>query len=120
MSEIKINRSYRKTREMTGPQKLKHNITGVHCISIRVLLYLYTSQVGYSFNKVMSVSPPHKSTQLCHILIFLSSFLFLSQDEKGGYEKWRVENSWGDDRGNKGSKHSDTLYLLSVLAVRVF
>ncbi|KAK6295760.1 hypothetical protein J4Q44_G00334730 [Coregonus suidteri] len=27
----------------------------------------------------------------------------LEQDEKdGGYEKWRVENSWGDDRGNKG------------------
>ncbi|KAM8975949.1 bleomycin hydrolase [Pelodytes ibericus] len=23
-------------------------------------------------------------------------------DEEGLYEKWRVENSWGDDRGNKG------------------
>ncbi|XP_003968294.1 bleomycin hydrolase [Takifugu rubripes] len=24
------------------------------------------------------------------------------KDGKEGYEKWRVENSWGDDRGNKG------------------
>lgn len=24
------------------------------------------------------------------------------QNGKEGYEKWRVENSWGDDRGNKG------------------
>uniref|UniRef100_A0A672I6G7 Bleomycin hydrolase n=1 Tax=Salarias fasciatus TaxID=181472 RepID=A0A672I6G7_SALFA len=24
------------------------------------------------------------------------------KDVKEGYEKWRVENSWGDDRGNKG------------------
>uniref|UniRef100_A0A8C7SAI6 Bleomycin hydrolase n=1 Tax=Oncorhynchus mykiss TaxID=8022 RepID=A0A8C7SAI6_ONCMY len=23
-------------------------------------------------------------------------------EKDGGYEKWRVENSWGDDRGNKG------------------
>lgn len=23
-------------------------------------------------------------------------------DQEGEYEKWRVENSWGDDRGNKG------------------
>ncbi|KAM9320328.1 bleomycin hydrolase, partial [Gastrophryne carolinensis] len=23
-------------------------------------------------------------------------------DQEGQYEKWRVENSWGDDRGNKG------------------
>ncbi|MEE6468576.1 hypothetical protein FKM82_008320 [Ascaphus truei] len=23
-------------------------------------------------------------------------------DQEGTYEKWRVENSWGDDRGNKG------------------
>ncbi|KAJ8343064.1 hypothetical protein SKAU_G00329920 [Synaphobranchus kaupii] len=22
--------------------------------------------------------------------------------KEGEYEKWRVENSWGDDRGNKG------------------
>lgn len=27
----------------------------------------------------------------------------VSQDGKEGYEKWRVENSWGDDRGNKGN-----------------
>lgn len=63
----------------------------------------------------MSVSPPHKSPQLCDILIFLSSSLSrlsLSQDEKGGYEKWRVENSWGDDRGNKGNKQSITLSLV--------
>lgn len=31
-----------------------------------------------------------------------SPALVLPQVEKGGYEKWRVENSWGDDRGNKG------------------
>ncbi|MGH0180051.1 UNVERIFIED_CONTAM: hypothetical protein FKN15_018491 [Acipenser sinensis] len=24
------------------------------------------------------------------------------EGKEGGYEKWRVENSWGDDRGNKG------------------
>lgn len=29
--------------------------------------------------------------------------LWISQDGKEGYEKWRVENSWGDDRGNKGN-----------------
>lgn len=33
-----------------------------------------------------------------HSLVSLS----LSQDGKEGFEKWRVENSWGDDRGNKG------------------
>lgn len=27
----------------------------------------------------------------------------LLQNGKDGYEKWRVENSWGDDRGNKGN-----------------
>lgn len=30
-------------------------------------------------------------------------FFFLLQNGKDGYEKWRVENSWGDDRGNKGT-----------------
>ncbi|XP_066491956.1 bleomycin hydrolase [Tiliqua scincoides] len=24
------------------------------------------------------------------------------EDQEGGFEKWRVENSWGEDRGNKG------------------
>lgn len=33
----------------------------------------------------------------------LSHLVFaLLQDGKEGFEKWRVENSWGDDRGNKG------------------
>ena len=42
-----------------------------------------------------------------HAFFSFLSLLFLPppvpQDEKEGeYEKWRVENSWGDDRGNKG------------------
>ena len=29
--------------------------------------------------------------------------LVLSQDgQEEAFEKWRVENSWGEDRGNKG------------------
>lgn len=41
---------------------------------------------------------------------------YVPQDGKEGcYEKWRVENSWGDDRGNKGERSqavrlSHTLY----------
>lgn len=37
------------------------------------------------------------SLPLSHYLPFT-----LLQNGKEGYEKWRVENSWGDDRGNKG------------------
>lgn len=35
----------------------------------------------------------------------LCFFTFVSRPQNGKeecYEKWRVENSWGDDRGNKG------------------
>lgn len=45
-------------------------------------------------------------------VLFISLFLLfaLPQNGKEGYEKWRVENSWGDDRGNKGEKMT-TLHL---------
>ncbi len=36
-------------------------------------------------------------------LSFLITSVSRPQNGKEGcYEKWRVENSWGDDRGNKG------------------
>lgn len=33
--------------------------------------------------------------------------LLLAQDgQEDAFEKWRVENSWGEDRGNKGNLQS--------------
>lgn len=87
------------------------------------LLCVYIDLIGCSLYIVMSISPliSYPSCSLLQSLLVTLIFfsLSLSQDEKGGYEKWRVENSWGDDRGNKGNKHIITLFLLSVLSVRV-
>lgn len=63
------------------------------------------------FFVVLSI-PPFLSNPSCQDTFFpLVSLLSpivscspsVSQDGKEGYEKWRVENSWGDDRGNKGN-----------------
>lgn len=50
---------------------------------------------------------PEDMSVYTHSLSLLPSSpsLVLPQVEKGGYEKWRVENSWGDDRGNKGNNN---------------
>lgn len=68
-----------------------------------------TSVHPHATSKHPSVEPPQTfvkadkslsssvSVPLSHNPVFA-----LLQDGKEGYEKWRVENSWGDDRGNKG------------------
>lgn len=82
----------------------------VYCI--KVLLHVYVALGGCSFFIVLSISPlvNSPSCQDTFISLISSSLSFLpisclliSKDGKEGYEKWRVENSWGDDRGNKGN-----------------
>lgn len=64
------------------------------------------------FLMVMSISPvlSNPSCQNTELPVVSGSHsylpidcLFIFQGGKEGFEKWRVENSWGDDRGNKGN-----------------
>lgn len=82
----------------------------VYCM--KVLPCVYAALIRCSFFFVVLSIPPFLSNPSCQDTFFpLVSLLSpivscspsVSQDGKEGYEKWRVENSWGDDRGNKGN-----------------
>lgn len=61
--------------------------------------------------------PTNKTVMWMGWSFFLCFFTFVSRPQNGKeecYEKWRVENSWGDDRGNKG-EGSPSVWRLHVL-----